>query len=153
MVELGTSGGGHEHDIEEAVAGVGVGGQVEAAADVQDVQHLLQKALSGEVFAVERDLQLCRRGAPEAVSQPFQGGCQLPLARGTSNRCRQDADKGGYVDATIFLNNDLRISRRGFNSRRLRSTRCARSWQASGYPHTLNTGLTFLDLAPSIGIW
>jgi hypothetical protein len=94
IVELGTSGGGHEHDIEEA--GVGVGGQVEAVADVQDVQHLLQKALSGEVFAVERDLQLCRQGAPEAVSQPFQGGCQLPLARGTSNRCRQDADKGEW---------------------------------------------------------
>ena len=40
----------------------------------------------------------------------------------------------------------------GCNFGRLHSTRCARSWQASSHPQTLNTGLTFLDQAPSIGV-
>jgi hypothetical protein len=29
---------------------------------------------------------------------------------------------------------------------------CARTWQASSHPQTLNTGLTFLDQAPSIRV-
>ena len=62
-----------EENIEHPVAGVSVGGEVEAGPDMLDIHHFHQDVLTRKVLPIEPDLHLGGGAGSELSVQPFQG--------------------------------------------------------------------------------
>src|SRR5262245_60332500 len=80
LTKLITFQGVDQNDIEEAVARIGVGSEMEAWPDMLNVHRFQQDVFTGKVPPIEADPERLGGEARQSLAHPFEGGRQLFFA-------------------------------------------------------------------------